>query len=136
MGHPSHFARGKTHLCQIRKWSQGHASAAGNFARFRISARLFGFRNSIFPQTDRFAGRERALRSGLRAPCRLSAFPRQPEAAGQPHALFSRDEMMSIPAPWLVAQRPKHPADKTSALAAAVSPVLFAWGLGEFLRSL
>jgi hypothetical protein len=27
-------------------------------------------------------------------------------AAGQPHALFSRGELMSIPAPWLVAQRP------------------------------
>ena len=30
----------------------------------------------------------------------------------------------------------KHPADTTIALAVAVSLALFAWGLGEFLRSL
>jgi hypothetical protein len=30
----------------------------------------------------------------------------------------------------------KHPTDMTIALAVAVSLVLFAWGLGEFIRSL
>jgi hypothetical protein len=30
----------------------------------------------------------------------------------------------------------KHPADITIALAGAISIALFAWGLGEFLRSL
>jgi hypothetical protein len=30
----------------------------------------------------------------------------------------------------------KHPADTTVALAAAVSLILFAWGLGEIIRSL
>jgi hypothetical protein len=30
----------------------------------------------------------------------------------------------------------KHPADTTVALAVAVSLILFAWGLGEIIRSL
>jgi hypothetical protein len=30
----------------------------------------------------------------------------------------------------------KHPADATVALAVAVSLILFAWGLGEIIRSL
>ena len=34
------------------------------------------------------------------------------------------------------AESAKHPADTTIALAVAVSLALFAWGLGEFLRSL
>jgi len=59
------------------------------------------------------------------------------QLAGQPHALFSSGEKMSIPIPMARrAASAKHPADITIALAVAVSVTLFAWGLGEFLRSL
>src|SRR4029453_4868218 len=96
MGHPSHFARGEDPSMPDTQVEPRSRVRCGCFTRFRISARLFGFRNSIFPQTDRFAGRERALRSGLRAPFYTTRTESQggrktgPDMVGESSSLGSR----------------------------------------------
>jgi hypothetical protein len=52
-----------------------------------------------------------------------------------PRGLYSGANRMTIVSRALRRETP-HPADTTVALAAAVSLLLFAWGLGEIIRSL